>query len=422
MKLSLLFEASSANDPDPEAERRVFSEALDQAELADTLGFHTLWAVEHHFLEQYAHSSAPEVFLAAASQRTKKMRLGHGIMHLVPKINHPFRAAERIATLDHLSGGRVDFGSGEGSSLAELGGFGIDIETKRAAWEESLQVAIEAMTQTPFPGIDGEFVSAPARNVVPKPYQRPHPPLWMAASNHPKLRDVARRGMGALGFLFVDMGVAKEWVEDYYRTFEEEAIPIGLAANPNVVLNTPMACAPTRALAQERFGEANDFFNYGARHYYQNGQHFPGKTNILEEFNAARPAEQPELQGGPIGTPEDVLEVLMAYAEAGVDQILMMNPAGYQAKHEDTMESLELLGKHVIPELEKHHQAGEEKRAKFKAEISQKAMDRKGHVEPRKAPEGYFFGVVKTGMSEGMDELYAAATGEGTETRPSDVK
>src|SRR5881275_258506 len=117
-------------------EERLLSDALEQIELADRLGFHSAWEVEHHFLEEYSHSSAPEVFLAAVSQRTRNIRLGHGIVQTAPQYNHPVRTAERLAMLDLVSGGRVEFGSGESSSTAELRGFGIDPAQKRDAWRE----------------------------------------------------------------------------------------------------------------------------------------------------------------------------------------------------------------------------------------------------------------------------------------------
>src|SRR5438309_8409557 len=137
------------------AEGRLLSDALEQVELADKLGFHAVWEVEHHFLEEYSHSSAPEVFLAAASQRTKNIRLGHGIVQTPPPFNHPARIAERIATLDLVSSGRVDFGTGEASSEAELGGFGIEPSEKRAMWEEGLRVALRCLTEEPVTGPSG---------------------------------------------------------------------------------------------------------------------------------------------------------------------------------------------------------------------------------------------------------------------------
>src|SRR5881396_2983192 len=120
------------------SELKLFQDALDQVELGDRLGIDYAWEVEHHFLEEYSHSSAPEVFLAAASQRTKRIRLGHGIVLMPPGYNHPARIAERVATLDLISGGRVEFGTGESSSQAELGGFGVPRDKKRAEWEEAL--------------------------------------------------------------------------------------------------------------------------------------------------------------------------------------------------------------------------------------------------------------------------------------------
>ena len=111
MKFGIFYEHQVPRPWEEGDEVRVMQEAMEEAELADRLGFETFWLVEHHFLEEYSHSSAPEIFLAALSQRTKRIRLGHGIVHAVPAINHPARIAERISTLDLLSGGRVEFGT-----------------------------------------------------------------------------------------------------------------------------------------------------------------------------------------------------------------------------------------------------------------------------------------------------------------------
>lgn len=133
-------------------ELELYRDALDQVEIADRVGFDYVWAVEHHFLEEYSHSSAPEVFLGAASQRTKRIRLGHGIVQLPPAVNHPARIAERIATLDLVSGGRVDFGTGEASSSAELGGFGVRRADKRAQWQDAIDAVTRMFVEEPDPG------------------------------------------------------------------------------------------------------------------------------------------------------------------------------------------------------------------------------------------------------------------------------
>src|SRR5213080_3139215 len=166
MKFGLFYELQLPKPADketwnPDDEHRIVKEALEQIAFADALGFDYVFEVEHHFLEEYSHSSAPEVFLAAASQRTKNIRLGHGIMHMPPNINHPFRVAERISTLDLVSNGRVEFGSGESSTVAELDGFRVDPGEKRAQWEEATRAALRCMIETPFTGLEGKYISMP---------------------------------------------------------------------------------------------------------------------------------------------------------------------------------------------------------------------------------------------------------------------
>src|SRR3954464_14045277 len=138
MRFGIFYEHQMPRPWEDGAHEKLLRDALEQVELADRVGFDYVWEVEHHFLEEYSHSSAPEVFLAAASQRTRRIRLGHGIVQLPPNFNHPARIVERASTLDLISGGRVDLGTGEASSQAELGGFGVTRAAKREQWEEAL--------------------------------------------------------------------------------------------------------------------------------------------------------------------------------------------------------------------------------------------------------------------------------------------
>src|SRR5271157_3634776 len=171
MKFGLFYEHQLPQPWGEESELRLYQQALDQVELADRLGIDYVWEVEHHFLEEYSHSSAPEVFLAACSQRTKQIRLGHGIVLMPPGYNHPARVAERIATLDLVSHGRVEWGTGESSALLELGGYSVAVEQKRNAWREAVEQCANMLAMDPYPGFQGEFFSMPTRNVVPKPVQ-----------------------------------------------------------------------------------------------------------------------------------------------------------------------------------------------------------------------------------------------------------
>src|SRR5207245_8526213 len=201
------------------AELKLFQDALDQVELADKVGIDYAWEVEHHFLEEYSHSSAPEVFLAAASQRTKRIRLGHGIVLMPPPYNHPARVAERIAMLDLVSGGRVEFGTGESASRLELEGFCVPPAEKRAMWREAVAQVALMLSESPYPGYDGKYFKMPPRNVLPKPVQKPHPPMWLACSSRPMIHLAAQPGLRALTFAFVHVSEANRWAADYYDTF-----------------------------------------------------------------------------------------------------------------------------------------------------------------------------------------------------------
>src|SRR5438128_6442352 len=192
MRFGLFYEHQLPRPWSDGADERLLSDALEQIELADGLGFHTAWEVEHHFLEEYSHSSAPEVFLGAASQRTSRIRLGHGIVQIPHTVNHPARVAERIATLDLLSGGRVEFGTGESSSAAELGGFGVRRTAKRGMWEDAMAAIAHMFVEEPFAGWDSKYLKMPPRNVVPKPLQKPHPPLWVACSRRETIQFAGR--------------------------------------------------------------------------------------------------------------------------------------------------------------------------------------------------------------------------------------
>jgi alkanesulfonate monooxygenase SsuD/methylene tetrahydromethanopterin reductase-like flavin-dependent oxidoreductase (luciferase family) len=383
-------------------EHRLIQDALEQIELADRLGFDVAWEVEHHFLEEYSHSSAPEVFLAAASQRTSRIRLGHGIVQTPPPFNHPARVAERIAMLDLVSGGRVEFGSGEAASAVELEGFGIDPDRKRDMWREGLEVALRCLTEEPFTGHEGEFVSMPPRNVVPKPLQKPHPPLWIACSRRETILLAAEHGLGVLTFAFVDPEEAKAWVDEYHTTLAEKGVAIGESVNPNLAAVTTMMCAPTEEEAIARGVEGANFFGYSLGHYYGYGDHRPGDTDVWAEF-VARRAERgysPEAasgrgaalqakpsgeQGsglrGAIGTPEQVREFVRRYEEAGVDQLIFVLQAGNN-RHEDICASLELFGAEVLPEFAEREAAEAPGRERRRAEVAERVLARRDRQRP----------------------------------------
>src|SRR5215210_5067891 len=289
MRFGIFYEHQLPRPWDGGGERKLIADALEQVELADRLGIDYVWEVEHHFLEEYSHSSASEVFLGACSQRTRNMRLGFGIVAMPPGYQHPARVAEKVAMLDLVSGGRCDFGSGETASGAELGGFGVDRETKREQWEEAIDVITRMFVEQHLAGWDGRFIKMPVRNVVPKPVQQPHPPLWVACSRRDTIRMAAERGTGALSFAFVEPEDSKEWVDEYQEIIASgRCDPAGFAINPSVAVVLPMMCHREEEAAIERGIDGAHFFGYSLAHYYAFGEHHPGRTDIWEEFERNR--------------------------------------------------------------------------------------------------------------------------------------
>jgi alkanesulfonate monooxygenase SsuD/methylene tetrahydromethanopterin reductase-like flavin-dependent oxidoreductase (luciferase family) len=316
VKISLFYEFPLPRPWSDDDEHILFQDGLDEVEAADQAGFSTVWLTEHHFLEEYCHSTAPEIFLAAASQRTKDIRLGFGIMHLPPAVNHPARVAERVSTLDLLSNGRVEFGTGESSSVGELGGFNIDPADKRTMWEEALDVSIRCMTEEPFTGFKGQHIEMPPRNVVPKPLQKPHPPVWVACTRPASVQMAAQRGLGALSFAYTGPGPLTERVNGYYKEFEENGAPVTPQMNPNILAiggDLSMMVAATDEQAVERLGLGGGFFAFGIMHYYMTGMHTPGRTGVWQRHLEEIEKDPSVAYGpgrGPIGSPATVREFL----------------------------------------------------------------------------------------------------------------
>jgi alkanesulfonate monooxygenase SsuD/methylene tetrahydromethanopterin reductase-like flavin-dependent oxidoreductase (luciferase family) len=390
------------------AEHRLLKDALEQVELADRLGYDYVWEVEHHFLEEYSHSSAPEVFLAAASQRTSRIRLGHGIVLLPSGFNHPARVAERIATLDLVSDGRVEFGTGESSSEMELAGFGVDRATKRQQWAEALDVVTRLMVEEPFAGHSSDAISIPPRNLVPKPRQRPHPPLWVACSRRETIQLAATKGLGALTFSFLEAEEARTWVDAYYSTIASEAcVPAGFAVNPNIACVLPFMCHRDEETAIERGLDGGHFFGYSLAHYYVFGLHRPARTVVWDEFEKNRSrfgfdrtiaAQTGQPLGaqlverglgslrGAIGTPEQIRDLVRRYEEAGVDQLIFVSQAG-RNRHEHICESLQLFADEVMSEFAERADKVERVKGERLAGAIDAALARR--TPPRATPGDY---------------------------------
>ena len=358
MKFGIFYELQMPRPWEVAAEQKLFKNALDQVELADQLGVDFAWMVEHHFLEEYSHCPAPEIFLGAASQRTKDIRLGHGIIQLTT--NHPARVAERVATLDLISGGRVEFGMGEGGSLTELGPFDRKIEEKREVWEDAVRAVMPMFADGGFE-YDGPHFKFPLRNVLPKPAQKPHPPLWVACSQLQTIEYAGRRGMGALGFQFISADAAHAWVHAYYNSYTKRMDKLTkYDTTPNMALVSYFMCAETDEEARRR-ADGIPFFQFALKYYSADrlGKNRdrppPGTVDLWSEYEKWK-TNNPEgharaISGGLIGSPETIRNRLRKYSNSHVDQIILLNQAGKNS-HEHICESLELFAKEVMPEFQ----------------------------------------------------------------------
>jgi alkanesulfonate monooxygenase SsuD/methylene tetrahydromethanopterin reductase-like flavin-dependent oxidoreductase (luciferase family)/putative sterol carrier protein len=432
LRFSIFYEHQLPRPWDADSEHRLLKEAIEQVRLADRLGYDTVWAVEHHFLEEYSHSSASDVFLAACSQITKDIRLGFGILPLPPGYQHPARVAETAATLDLVSDGRVELGTGETSSGAELAGFGVDRDSKRAQWAQALEIVARMMVEEPFAGVEGRYVSMPPRNVIPKPLQKPHPPLWVACSRRETIRLAAENGIGALSFSFVEPEEARAWVDEYYDIIaSDRCVPAGFAVNPNVAVALPMMVHADEAEAIERGIDGAHFFGYALAHYYVFGEHQPGRTSVWEEFLQRREdvgfarsiitADQAPLgvkvlqQGlgslrGAIGTPDQLRELVRRYEDAGVDELIFVLQTG-KTEHAHIMEALELFAAEVMPEFAQRRPEREAAKRERLGDAPLRAVERRPAgptVEP-----GYAFGPGESGAPETRRPAPGAAAAGG---------
>ena len=360
MKFGIIYELQMQKPWDADQEYKTYHEALEQVELADKVGFDYLWEVEHHFLVEYSHSSAPEVFLAAASQRTKNIRIGHGVALLPGPFNHPVRVAERAAALDIVSKGRVELGTGRSITEQELGGFNIDPADSRPMWEEAIQMIPKMWMQDTF-SWEGDYFSVPPRNVIPKPVQKPHPPMWMACTQPESFRMAGSKGLGALSFGFIAPGVLEASMS-VYRDAVAKAEPVGAFVNNQFAATTFACVAPTDEEALENGKPAAEFFqdsigvlfvpwakkeNVPASYPYYNTM-----AKMIEERqkHATGNEFQEAWESGAvaIGTPDRVRAVCEKYAEAGFDQLILMVQAG-RISHESCMQTIQLFGEEIMP-------------------------------------------------------------------------
>ncbi len=342
------------------------------AEAGDRSGWKYVWVTEHHFLAEYSHISANEVVMPHILARTNRIRVGSGIINVTPPVNHPARIAERVAMLDHLSGGRFDFGTGRGSSTTEQAGFGItDPDSTKEMFDEVMPEFAKMWGRDSY-SFDGRFFSMPERNVLPKPHIKPHPPMWVAAGNPETFEKAAKLGLGVICFT----GGSPERMRPLVETYKEhiaDADPVGDYVNDNVAITTNFMCLEDGDAARDWMTHSRNGRQQSLVFKYLDT--FPKPPGIPEW-----PAEIPDptleqLEVGVakgasiVGTPDECVEALAKWDEIGVDQ-LIMGPTGSAYPYALVEETVELFGEKVIPKFDSD--PGECRAERFRREAAER--------------------------------------------------
>lgn len=363
MDLDLLFEITVAKPWEGglhEAEQAKFQSAIEQVKLADKLGFRTAWFVEHHFREGRSHSSAPEVLLGALSQVTEQIRLGFGVALMPHGFTHPVRVAEKVATVDVLSGGRVEWGTGR-STPGEQAAFGVPTgDESRRQWRDAVESVVAMWGNERF-SWDSDYLSFPTpRPVLPKPLQSPHPPAWTAAVSEGSAAAAGAAGLGLLSFSILR---PLETMARHIREYREAARnpePITDVTLNRVAAYTLVHCAESKEIVEQRKAWDSVWW------WYQNAAElalewdFPNFTQ--EQKDAVFPLLTERAEGRfdvhdfakqdmvIVGDVDEVVEKMQRYADAGVDQLICYCEFGH-LPHEAIMENIELLGTKVLPKI-----------------------------------------------------------------------
>ena len=370
MKLDLLYEFQPKVGPydkpfpygQKAAEQSAYDEAFEEIKLADTLGFQTVWVVEHHFRAGRSASPSNEVILGALATATENIRLGFGVVLMPPGFQHPVRVSEKVATVDIISHGRVEWGTGRSTPNEQLGFHVPADDRSRAMWKEGVDFVVAAWAKERM-SWKSENIDFPERFICPKPYQDPHPPIWLAAAGEQSAANAGRQGVGLLSFALLQPVANMAKHINMYREGQAEGNkPIGAFRNDRVGAYTLVHCVD----------DVDEAASYGlwdsVKWWYQNLAQFTLEWEMKhlsdEEKDAIFPLLKPSMEGNIdvqkyqdedmiiVGTPEMCLEKILRYEEAGVDQLLCYVQFG-MLPHDKVMHGIELLGTEVIPKLEK---------------------------------------------------------------------
>lgn len=355
MKFGLAFELSVPRPFTGTIERDVYARSLEQARLADLLGFDQAWVVEHHFMEEYSHSSGPDLFLSAIAALTSRIHVCHGIVVCVPEINPVVRIAERAAVLDVISNGRMELGTGRSGTWTELGGFGVDPEETKKTWDEFVRVIPKMWTQERF-SYDGPSFSMPERAILPKPVQKPHPPMWVAVTAPGTELDAADRGLGSYGVSFsASLGEQEKRIAGYRKRIQQ-CDPVGAFVNEQVNTVNFLFCHEDEAVALSTGQKLVTGFSSAAAQvldirdsYPTAAYRAPGLLSAIRQDAGAPTEGKKKPEGLCYGTPDQIEESLRRWESVGVDRVVFMVNYLEIVEQQAVLDSMRLFAQEVMP-------------------------------------------------------------------------
>jgi alkanesulfonate monooxygenase SsuD/methylene tetrahydromethanopterin reductase-like flavin-dependent oxidoreductase (luciferase family) len=369
VKFSIIYEAQMV-DTSRANEAQVFHDIVEQCLLAEEMGFDCIWSVEHHCLSQYAHLSAPESFLAFVAGATKRIHVGHGVICLPFKMNHPIKVAERVATLDILSKGRLHFGVGKGGTVQETGAFDTPVDQVTPQVDESMYMIPKMWMQEVFEH-HSDLIDIPPRPIHPKPYQDPHPPMYMACTRDEALAIAGSRGLGSLvlGFSGPDEIARKNAIYRKAWAERKEEDQVGFRPTQHLAALCPTIILDDRDQARRIGVRGQRFFAESILHWYGGGA--PPSTDDLDADTLVKELEKDKeqvvaylgqekipvqdlhtgnyhVEDDAYGTVADAIRQVERLQAAGADEILFLLQMG-TVPHWASMETIRNIGNHLIP-------------------------------------------------------------------------
>jgi alkanesulfonate monooxygenase SsuD/methylene tetrahydromethanopterin reductase-like flavin-dependent oxidoreductase (luciferase family) len=315
----------------PRNTRQLYDELMEQVVAADEWGFSSFWVAEHHFHE-YGAIPRPSLWLAAAAQRTRSIRLGAAVVTL--PFDNPLRAAEDYAMVDVISGGRLSLGVGSGYLEHEFNGFGIDGREKRQRFDECLEIMLRAWSGEKF-SFNGAYhnISNVALNVIP--LQRPHPPVSIAVLRNEAAPFVGRKQLPMMMIPYASMDSFDE-LSKTVRQFKDSFLQAGgQLENATVHFGLHAYCSDTTDGAKADVKEAMD--RYVRTRLYAKQRSF---ETLVEKKLVA------------FGDPQEIIDVARTYEAAGLTDFLIIANFG-GLPHRKVLDSLEQIARHVLPEFRK---------------------------------------------------------------------